>query len=195
MNYWELMTRMIVRKLQSRDLTQVKNLIGDQLNIKQHRLLALLTHLACDLILKLVGLDTIIGAIAQTNNGNIIGVVIARRFPLVKVWAIGPVVVNKLYRRSAIGSSMMKILLGLLKDKGGKLAMVSLGHTERHSAARRFFISFGFFYVKRVFLNRDQARHYVRMVALTGSFKENLCQEDLEILTPMKTCYVLLKEL
>lgn len=193
------MIRMIIRELQLRDLTGVKNLIRKELNTKQHRLLSLLAHLAYDLPLKSIGVSTITGSIAETNNGNIIGVIIARRFPLGKVWAIGPVVVNKLYRRSAIGSRMMKLLLRSIKANGRELVMVSLGgyeHGETLSVALAFFVSFGFFYVKRVFLNRDQARHYVRMVVLTGSFKENLCQQDnLEISTPMKYCYVLLKEL
>lgn len=190
------MTGMIIRQLQSRDLTGVKNLISEQLHAKPHRFLALLAHLAYDLPLKLIGLDTIIGSIAKANNGNIVGVIIAKRFPFGKVWAIGPIVVSEPYRRAAIGKSMMKLLLEILGDKKGKLAMVSLGHTERHSAARRFFISFGFFHVKLVFTDRDQARHYVRMVALTGSHKGDLCQEDIsEISMCLKTCYVLLKEL
>jgi len=193
------MMRMIIRELQLRDLTGVSNLIKNEINMKHQRLLALLAHLAYDLPLKLTGLDTIIGSIAQTNNGNIVGVIIARKFPLGKVWAIGPVVVDRLYRRSAIGSSMMKLLLRSLKAKGGELVMVSLGgyeQAETLSAATGFFVSLGFFYVKHVFLNRDQARHYVRMVALTGSFKENLCKQSiLKISMSTRNCYVLLKEL
>lgn len=193
------MMRMIIRELQLRDLTGVNNLIKNEINMKHQRLLALLAHLAYDLPLKLTGLDTIIGSIAQTNNGNIVGVIIARKFPLGKVWAIGPVVVDRLYRRSAIGSSMMKLLLRSLKAKGGELVMVSLGgyeQAETLSAVTGFFVSLGFFYVKHVFLNRDQARHYVRMVALTGSFKENLCKQSiLKISMSTRNCYVLLKEL
>ncbi len=190
------MTGMIIRQFELRDLAGVKNLISEELHAKPHRFLALLAHLAYDLPFKLLGLDTIVGSIANTNNGNIIGVIIAKRFPLGKVWAIGPIVVNKPYRRAAIGKSMMELLLKILKDKKGKLAMVSLGYTERHSAARRFFTSFGFLHVKRVFTDRDQARHYVRMVTLKGSHNENLCQEHiLETSVTVKTCYVLLKEL
>ncbi len=77
--------------------------------------------------------------------------------------------------------------------------MVSLGgykHKETLSVATGFFESLGFFYVRRVFRNRDQARHYVRMVALTGSFKENLCRQGiLRMPMSVKNCFVLLKEL
>jgi len=189
--------RIIARELQIRDLGKLRKLIVENLRVEDHKVPVYLIHFIFDLPLRSLGLGTIFCSIAQTYDEKIVGAIIARRFPLAKVWVIGPVVVDKRYRGFGIGNSIMELTLKSLQDKKAEGALISVDNTRRHSAARSFFRKFGFRYSKHIFTSSKQAYGYARMVTLRKSLysrtRENSSQEtDPEI--SQKTWYLMVKE-
>lgn len=103
------MTRIVVRKLNTEDLGKILDLFREYVfHIKPDRSIdrstpqrltkQLYFHYILNVPLSLFDSDTIIGLVAQAD-GNIVGAIIARRFPLGKSWVIGPVVVHTNFRR------------------------------------------------------------------------------------------------
>lgn len=185
-----------VRDLQLGDLTEVSNLLSEQLLIRRHRLFTCLVHFLFDIPLRSLGLDSITGSVAQTQEGNIVGVIFARRLPISQNWVIGPLLVDLRYRGLGIGTRIMEHMIKSLRAKRGNWAIVTIDGARRHSNARKLFEGFSFKYLKHFFQNRDHARRYVRMMVLRKSFseiKESSLQKNYE--KSQKTGYVLLKKL
>lgn len=189
---------MITRELQIRDLDKIWRLIIENLGIERHTVLVRLIHFVFDIPLKSLGLDTILGSITQTHDGKIVGIIVARRFPLAKKWVIGPVVVDRRYRSFGIGTGIMELTLRLLKHKKAEGALISVDNSERHSAARRLFHKSGFRVLKHTFTSSNQAYAYARVMSLTKSLywraQESLSKE-IELKTSQKIWYIFLREL
>lgn len=189
--------KMITRKLQIRDLDKVRRLVIENLSVKGHEITACLIHFAFDLPLRSLGLDTIFGSIAQTHDGKIVGVIIARRFPLAKMWVIGPVVVSRRYRGFGIGTGIMELALKLFQDKKAEAALISIDNSKRHSAARSLCQKFGFRYLKYIFNSSSQVYGYARMMTLKKSLyseTQESFSEEISSKTSQRIWYIMLKE-
>jgi len=118
--------------------------------------------------LSFLGLDTFVGLVAQTDDGDIMGTIAARRFPLGKSWVIGPVVCHADFRNLGITTHMMNLVIKHLREKKAKSVIVSV---ERNNIlATRFFKKFGFRYLKPIFRNHGRARNYVRAIVLIHGY-------------------------
>ena len=87
------MTPIVVRKLRIDDLGKLLDLFSEHMfhikpdrSIPQRLTKRLHFHYILNVPLSLFGLDTFIGSVAQAGEGNIVGAIIARRFPLGKSW-------------------------------------------------------------------------------------------------------------
>ena len=128
-------------------------------------------HYILNVPLSLFGLDTFIGSVAQAGEENIVGAIIARRFPLGKSWVIGPVVVHPKFRGSGIATRMMNFTVEHLRRKKAKWTVLSV--ETSNIQARRFFEKSDFEYLEPVFMNHDQARKYVQMFTLISGYLQN----------------------
>ncbi len=115
--------------------------------------------------------DIFIGSLAETNDEQIIGTVLARRFPFGKSWIIGPVVVHPNHRSSGIATNMMNFTVEHLKSKKANRAILSV--ETRNIKARRFFERSGFEYLASVFIDHDEARKYVQILTLISGYLPN----------------------
>ena len=201
------MARIVVRKLHIDDLGKLLDLFSEHMfHIKPDRsTLQRLTkniyfHYILNVPLSSLGLDTFIGLVAQAEDGNVVGAVIARRFPLGKSWVIGPVVVHTDFRRMGIATRMMNLVIKRLREKKAKSAILSV---ERNNIrARRLFEKFGFKYLEPIFSHHDRARNYVRRIALTYSLLHELPYEPTSLRersidypqTRRKIWHIMLKE-
>lgn len=187
----------IIRNLRIRDLDKLRKLIVENLRVEDRKVHIYLIHFVFDLPFRYLGLDTIFCSIAQTYNEKIVGAIIARRFPFVKVWVIGPVVVDKRYRGLGIGNSIMELTLKSLQDKKAGGALISVDNARHHLAARSFFRKFGFRYSKHIFTSSKKAYGYARMVTLKKSLysktRENSSQKSGPEIS-QKTWYLMVKE-
>jgi len=112
-----------------------------------------------------------VGLVAQTDDGKIIGTIVARRFPLGKNWIIGPVVCHADFRDLGITTHMMNLVIKHLREKKAKSVIVSV---ERNNIlVIRFFKKFGFKYLEPVFTNHNRARNYARTIALIYGYLRN----------------------
>lgn len=153
--------------------------------------------------LSFLGLDTFVGFVAQTDDGNVVGTVIARRFPLGKSWVIGPVVCHVDFRHLGIATHMMDLVMKCLREKKAKSAILSV---ERNNImGTRFFEKFGFKRVEPVFSNHDRARSHVRTIALINGYFRNTSYKieqdppprrnaDLPGIKKTRMWYIMLKE-
>lgn len=92
--------------------------------------------------LRPLGLETLVCAVAETNNGEIIGTAAARReHPLAKTWNLGLVVVHADYRRQGIARRMINLIFDRLATKKAK-ELTLIVHTA--SGARRVYEKLGF---------------------------------------------------
>lgn len=151
--------------------------------------------------LSLLGLDTFVGLVAQTDDGNVVGAIIARRFPLGKSWVIGPVVLHANFRHLGIAPCMMNLVMKYLREKKAKSAVLSV---ERSNiVGRKFFKKFGFEYLEPIFDDHDGARNYARTIALIHgylhlpSYKIEQCpsrRRNVKLPGMKKMWYIMLKE-
>ena len=189
--------KMITRELQIRDLAKIQKLMMKNLWITQYKVLASLIHFVFNLPLKSLGLDTIFGSITQTHDGKIVGLIITRRFPLAKIWVIGPIVVDRCYRGFGIGASIMELTLKLLQDKKAEGALISVDNSRRHSAARRLFQKFGFRVLKHTFTSSNQAYAYARMMSLIDSFysrTQGSFSKEIDLRSSQRIWYIFSRE-
>ena len=173
------MAGIVVRKLHMDDLSDVLGLLSEHMfHIKpidrsapQRLTKRLHFHYILSVPFSLFGSDTFIGSVAQAGEGNIVGAIIARRFPLGKSWVIGPVVVHKNFRRLDVATHMMNFVMKCLREKKAKSAMLSV---ERDNVpGRSFFEKFGFKYLEPIFSDHDRARNYARMTTLIHGYLRN----------------------
>jgi len=174
--------RIVVRKFHIDDLDQLLDLLSEHMfHIKPDRSIDRSTpqrhtknlhlHYILNVPLGYLGLDTFIGSVAQAGEENIVGAIIARRFPLGKIWVIGPVVVHTNFRRLDTATHMMNFLMKCLREKKAKSAMLSV---ERDNVTgRSFFEKFGFKYLEPNFSDHDKARNYTRTTALVHGYLRN----------------------
>ena len=168
------MTTIKIRRFDSDDLAKVLNLLIRYLDVDWKRKSGFRRRFLLGYILSvpfnLLGKDTFVGAIAETNDDHIIGAVIARRFPFGKSWVLGPVILHPNSRGSGIATRMMNFTLKELTMKKANLAVLSVG--TNNIQARSFFEKLDFKYFGPVFMDHDQARKYVQIFALIlGYFK------------------------
>lgn len=159
-------------------------------------------HYILNVPLSLLGLDTFVGLVAQTDHGKIVGAIIARRFPLAKSWIIGPVVCHANFRHLGIATRMMNFIMKHLRKKKAKSAILSVERSN--TLGRRFFRKFDFKYLEPTFDDHDRARNYVRTIALIHGYLRNLSykteqrpwrrRRDTELSGIRKMWYVMLKE-
>lgn len=188
---------MITRESQIRDLNKIQKLLMKNLGIKRYSVLACLIHFIFDLPLKSLGLDTIFGSITQTHDGKIVGLIITRRFPLAKMWVIGPVVVDGSYRGFGVGTSIMELTLKLLQDKKAEGALITVDNSRDHSTARRLFQKFGFRALKHVFTSSNQAYSHARMISLKKflySTKEESLSKETGLKISQRIWYIFFRE-
>jgi predicted N-acetyltransferase YhbS len=125
--------------------------------------------------LNLFGLDTFVSYVAQTNDGEIVGTITARRYPLAKSWIIGPLVCHKDFRNQGIGTKLMNLILEHLKTKKATCVIVSTGRNNKKGLM--FFERFGFEYLNHVSLDHKGARNYVRKIAITYGYLPKLSRK------------------
>jgi ribosomal protein S18 acetylase RimI-like enzyme len=95
-----------------------------------------------DMPLRPFGLETLVCAVAETNDGEIIGTAAARRqHPLAKTWNLGLVVVHTDYRRQGIARRMINFIFDKLETKKAKELTLIVHIT---SGARRLYERLGF---------------------------------------------------
>ena len=95
-----------------------------------------------DTPLRVLGLETLICATAEINNGEIIGTAVARRkHPLAKTWRLGPVVVHDEYRGLGIATRMINLIFEQLKARKTKELILIV---NKYSIAKRLFKTLGF---------------------------------------------------
>lgn len=208
------MARIVVRKLRMDDLGTLLDLFSEHMfHIKPDRSVDRSTpqrltkrihfHYILSVPLSLFGLDTFIGSVAQAGEGNIVGAIIARRFPLGKSWGIGPVVVHTNFRRLDVATHMMNFVMKCLSEKKAKSALLSV---ERDNVlGRSFFEKFGFKYLEPIFSDHDRARNYARITALIHGYLRNPSykivqyplrrRDDLPQIKKTRMWYIMLKEL
>lgn len=167
--------RINIRKVNANDLKAVLNLFARHMNIERERISAFRKRSLLSYILSvpfgLLGEDTFIGSIAETDDGHIVSAVFARRFPFGKSWIIGPVVCHVDFRHLGITTHMMNWVMKYLREKKTKSVIVSV---ERSNIGGiRFFKKFGFKYLEPVFDNHERARNYVRTIALIHGYLRN----------------------
>jgi len=118
--------------------------------------------------LNFIGLNIFISFVAQRNDGEIIGSITARRYPLARSWIVGPIVCHKKYRNQGIATNLMNLTLEYLKGK--KAANVLVSTEKENEKGLRFFQRLGFKYINQVFLNHQEARNYVRQFSITHGY-------------------------
>jgi ribosomal protein S18 acetylase RimI-like enzyme len=136
--------------------------------------------------LNFFGLDLFVSFVAQTNDGNIVGSITARRYPLARSWVIGPVVCHKDFRNRGIATNLMNLLLKYLKTRKATSVLVS---TEKNNKkGLMFFEKFGFEYINHVSLNHEGVRNYVRKIAITYGYL--LKPRKIQLIHSMRTKHV-----
>lgn len=118
-------------------------------------------------LLRFFGQDLFFGLVSVTCNDNVVGGVIARRFPFCRIWIVGPVIVDPKFRRMGIGVRMMQSMFERLK-KEAKYLVMSI--ETSNIQGRRFFEKFHFDYLEIFFDNHNRARKYVRRLALVSGY-------------------------
>lgn len=133
--------------------------------------------------LSFLGLDTLVGFVAQTNEGKIIGAITARRYPLARSWIIGPIVCHKDFRNRGMGTNLMNLILEYLKTKKATSAIVSTEKNNKKGLI--FFEKFGFKYINYVSLEHEEARKYVRKIAISYGYLPKLPRK-IQLTHPMR---------
>ena len=169
------MTKIEIRKLNANDLRTVLDLFARHIKVEADRMPAFRRRLFLSCMsgmpFGLLGEDILIGSVAETDNGHIIGTILARRFPFGKSWIIGPVFVHPNFRGSDTATGMMKFTVGHLRRKKARWAILSVA--TNNIQARRVFEKSKFEYLGPVFTNHDQARKYVQMLTLISGYLQN----------------------
>ena len=90
----------------------------------------------------ILGMETFVCAIAETNNGEIVGTAVARRqTPFAKAWNLGLVVTHTEYRGRGISTRMINFLFGHLEARKAKeLTLI----VNKYSAAKGLYKKLGF---------------------------------------------------
>ena len=189
-----LMTEIVVRRLVAGDLEKLPALYSNHLyhSGAYQVSLALTTPTAwadktskrlfvqyvLDAPLRMLGLETLVGAVAHTDSGEIVGTVIARRkHPLEKKWEVGLVVVHTNYRRSGIATRMTKFVMDQLEQKKAREVTLTV---EKDTVAKGLYEKFGFKCSESLFVlykNLQNVSHGIertppRMKAPTMHFKK-----------------------
>lgn len=166
------MTKMNIRELNARDLKNLLDLFTRYVNVANRRALGFRRRLLLSFVsgvpFGLLGQDTFMGSIAETDDGLIIGAVFARRFPFGKSWVLGPVVVHPSFRGSGIATGIMNFAVEHLRRRKAKRAILSV--STSNVQARRFFEKSDFEYLGPVFMDHDQARKYVQVFTLISGY-------------------------
>lgn len=170
---------MIFRNLNANDLNKLAKLFRTHLfHLEQDKSVdrssperivkRLYFHYILSIPLNFIGLNMFVSFVAQTNDGEIIGSITARRYPLARSWIVGPIVCRKESRNQGIATNLMHLTLEYLK---GKKAVNVLVSTEKdNEKGLRFFQRLGFKYINQVFLNHQEARNYVRQFSITHGY-------------------------
>lgn len=127
-------------------------------------------HYIPSMLLSSLGLDILEGSVAQCD-GNIVGVIITRRFPLGKSWVLGPIVVHVNFRRSGIATRLMNLVMKTLGEKKAKSVILAVGRDNIQG--RKFFEACGFKYLEPIFYDHDKALNYARTIALIHGYLRN----------------------
>ena len=192
------MSKMFSRKMQIWDLNEIRKLLAKNLQMPSLRVASCLIHFIFNIPLRLLGLSTIFGSVAQVDAQNIGGLIIARRFPLAKNWVIGPIVVDKSYRGSGIGTNILQFTLKVLVEKKASGALVCIDNSAHHLVARELLRKFGFKVLVKVFSTPKQAYQYSRMIS-RGQPIPKMKQEPFPMTTnlknPKKTYYIFFKKI
>ncbi|MGD9130319.1 MAG: GNAT family N-acetyltransferase [Candidatus Bathyarchaeota archaeon] len=121
-------------------------------------------HYVLSTPLEFFGLNMLVSFVAQTDDGQIVGIITARRYPLAKSWIIGPVVCHKDFRNRGIATKLMNSILEHLRTKKATFALVS---TEKsNKLGLLFFEKFGFKYLNVNSSDHKGARLYMRKLAM-----------------------------
>ncbi len=167
--------RINIRKLNANDLKNVLNLFAKHMNIGQERISTFRRRSVLSYVLSvpfgLLGEDTFIGLIAETDDGHIVGAIFARRFPFGKSWVIGPVIVHPNFRGSSIATCIMNFTVEHLRKRKAKWAILSV--ETSNIQGRSFFEKSEFEYMGPVFADHEQARKYVQMFTLISGYLQN----------------------
>ena len=100
--------------------------------------------------LSILGLETYVCAVAQADDGEIVGTVIARRkHPLAKTWQLGMVVVHASFRHLGIATHMISSVMSHLRKKKAKEVTLWV---ERESVPARLYEKMGFEYLGPLFV-------------------------------------------
>lgn len=151
------MKRVTIRQLKGSDIEKIPTLYSNHLNPSSWEVKFSFTEpdawaeQSCrrlymqhifDAPLRILGLETLVCAVAEANNGDIVGTAVARReYPLAKTWRLGLVVVRADYRRQRIANRMINFVFDRLKGKKAKeLTLI----VNRASGARRLYEGVGF---------------------------------------------------
>lgn len=166
--------RIRIRKLDLSDLENVMTFCATHINVAQERKSGFRRRLFLSYVFSepfsLLGEDTFTGSLAETKNGQVIGTILARRFPFGKSWILGPIALHSDFRGSGLATDMMTFTVRLLRKKKAKLAILSV--QTSNMKARKFFEKSDFRYLESVFTNHEQARRYVRVFTLiSGCFR------------------------
>ena len=174
-NSYQAVAKIRVRKFYANDLNNVLNLFIENLGLSydttQKFKKRFLFSYILSLVFSLLGLDTFIGSVAQADDGNIVGAIITRRFPLGKNWVLGPVAVHTNFRNLGIATRMMDLIMRLLREKKAKVAIVSV--KRDNIQGRIFFEKFDFKYLEPIFSSREKAHNYARIIALIHGYLRN----------------------
>lgn len=131
------MEKIIIRRIQGKDIEKLQTLYSKHLYHRgsyQVRLSITKPHFwaktVCkrlyiqyifDIPLRLLGMETLVCATAEADNGEIVGSAVARRqHPFAKTWRLGSVVVHAEYRGLGIATRMVNFIFEQLKAKKAK---------------------------------------------------------------------------
>jgi len=170
---------MIFRNLNANDLNKLAKLFRNHLfYLEQDRSVdrsspekivkRLYFHYVLSIPLNFIGLNMFVSFIAQTDKGEIVGSITARRYPLARSWIIGPVVCHTDFRKKGITTKLMYLTFEHLKMK--KAANVIVSTEKANKKGLKFFQRFGFNYVNNIFLNHEEARNYVRQISIAHGY-------------------------
>lgn len=164
-----------IRKPNLSDLKNVLTFYATHVNVAQERKSGFRRRLLLSYIFSepfsFLGKDTFTGSLAETKYGQVIGTILARRFPFGKSWILGPIALHSDFRGSGLATHMMTFTVRLLKKKKARMAILSV--QTSNTQARKFFEKSDFRYLETVFTNHEQARKYVRMFTLISGYFRN----------------------
>ena len=186
------MTKINIRKLNADDLENVLNLLAEYLIVKSKRKSGfrrrLLLSYTLSLPFSLLGEDTFMGSIAETDDKLIIGTVFTRRFPLGKGWVLGPIGLHPNSRGSGIATRLMNFTMEQLRRRKAKWTILSV--ETSNIQARKFFEKSNFKYFGPIFMDHDQARKYVQMFTLILGYLQNSFSKNAKYLLETKIAHL-----